>query len=185
VVEQEVRKAQLSPRLDPNQDAYNNTVPKGAVVGLNPGPGTQLNLGSPVVVVVSKGPAPNPIPNVVGQPHDQAFAALTQAGFQPYDEPATFDANVAGGTVIKTDPAAGATATAGDNKVGVQVSNAVAVPALTGQPAAAAQQALQTLGLQAQIQALANDPNGPVVVQSPNAGTLVAPGTVVTLGVFP
>jgi eukaryotic-like serine/threonine-protein kinase len=185
VVQQEVRKAQLSPRLDPNQNAYNNTVPKGAVVGLNPGPGTQLDLGSPVVVVVSKGPAPNPIPNVVGQPHDQAFAALTQAGFQPYDEPSTFDATVAGGTVIKTDPAAGATATTGDNKVGVQVSNAVAVPALTGQPAAAAQQALQTLGLQAQIQALANDPNGPVVVESPTAGTLVAPGTVVTLGVFP
>jgi serine/threonine-protein kinase len=184
VVEQQVRKAQLSPRLDPNQDAYNNTVPKGAVVGLNPGPGTQLNLGSPVVVVVSKGPAPNPVPNVVGQPHDQAFAALTQAGFQPYDEPQTFDANVPGGTVIKTDPGAGATAPDG-NKVGVQVSNAVPVPALTGQPAAAAQQALQTLGLQAQIQALANDPNGPVVVQSPTAGTLVAPGTVVTLGVFP
>ncbi|HEX5401728.1 MAG TPA: PASTA domain-containing protein [Pseudonocardiaceae bacterium] len=185
VVEQAVRKAELSPRLDPNQNAYNGTVPKGAVVGLNPGPGTQLNLGSPVVVIVSKGPPPNPVPNVVGQPHDQAFAAISAAGFAPYDEPGTFDPNVPGGTVIKTDPAAGATATPGNNKVGVQVSNAVAVPALTGQPAAAAQQALQTLGLQAQIQALANDPNGPVVVQSPNAGTLVAPGTVVTLGVFP
>jgi serine/threonine-protein kinase len=183
-VEQAVKAAQLSPRLDPNQNAYSPTVPKGAVVGLNPRPGTQLNIGSPVVVVVSKGPPPNPVPNVVGQPHDQAFAALQQAGFQPFDEPGAFDPNTAGGTVLKTDPAAGATGVPG-NKVGVVVSNAVTVPQLTGQASAQAQQALLLLGLQVQVQALANDPNGQVFVQSPNAGTLVAPGSTVTIGVFP
>ncbi|HKN97743.1 MAG TPA: Stk1 family PASTA domain-containing Ser/Thr kinase [Pseudonocardiaceae bacterium] len=183
-VEQAVKSAELTPRLDPAQDAYSPTVPKGAVVGLNPGPGTQLNIGSPVVVVVSKGPPPNPVPNVVGQPHDQAFQALQQAGFLPFDEPATFDPNVGGGTVIKTDPAAGATGVPG-NKVGVEVSNAVTLPSVTGQPAQQAQQTLQGLGLQVQIQALANDPTGQVFVESPSAGSLVAPGTVVTLGVFP
>ncbi|HEX5118935.1 MAG TPA: PASTA domain-containing protein [Pseudonocardiaceae bacterium] len=183
-VEQAVRQAQLDPRLDAAQNAYSGNVPKGAVVALNPGPGTQLNIGSPVVVVLSKGPAPNPVPNVVGQPHDQAFAALTQAGFAPFDEPQAFDPNVPGGTVIKTDPAAGAVAPDA-NKVGVVTSNAVAVPNLMGQPAAQAQQALAQMGLQAQVQPLQGDPNGSVFVESPAAGTLVAPGTVITLGVFP
>ncbi len=183
-VEQAVKAAQLTPRLDPNQNAYSATVPTGAVVTLNPGPGTQLDIGSPVVVVVSKGPPPNPVPNVVGQPHDQAFAALQQAGFQPFDEAAAFDPNTPGGSVIKTDPGAGATGPAG-NKVGVVVSNAVTVPALTGQPAPQAQQTLQSMGLQVQIQALANDPNGAVFTQTPAANTLVAPGTTVVLGVFP
>jgi serine/threonine protein kinase/beta-lactam-binding protein with PASTA domain len=183
-VAQAVKAAQLTPRLDPNQNAYSPTVPAGAVVTLNPGPGTQLNIGSPVVVVVSKGPAPNPVPNVVGQPHDQAFAALQQAGFQPFDEPPAFDPNTAAGSVIKTDPAAGTTGPAG-NKVGVVVSNAVTVPAVTGQPAQQAQQTLQGMGLQVQIQALANDPNGAVFTQNPAANALVAPGTTVVLGVFP
>jgi serine/threonine-protein kinase len=183
-VEQAVKAAQLTPRLDPAQNAYNGTVPAGAVVTLNPGPGTQLDIGAPVVVVVSKGPPPNPVPNVVGQPHDQAFAALQQAGFTPVDEPPAFDANTPGGTVLKTDPAAGATGPDG-NKVGVVVSNAVTLPALIGQPGPQAQQTLQSMGLQVQIQALANDPNGQVFVETPPANTLVAPGSTVTLGVFP
>ncbi|HEX3648880.1 MAG TPA: PASTA domain-containing protein, partial [Pseudonocardiaceae bacterium] len=183
-VEQAVKQAQLDPRLDPSQDSYSGSVPKGQVVALNPGPGTQLKLGSPVVVVLSKGPPPNPVPNVVGQPRDQAFAALSQAGFSPFDEPQAFDPNTPGGAVIKTDPAAGAVAPDG-NKVGVVTSNAVAVPNLQGQPGSQAQQALQQMGLQAQIQAAAGDPNGQVFVESPAPGTLVAPGSTVTLGVFP
>jgi serine/threonine-protein kinase len=183
-VEQAVKAAQLTPRLDPNQNAYSPTVPQGAVVGLNPAAGTQLDIGAPVVVVVSKGPPPNPVPNVVGQPHDQAFAALQQAGFQPFDEPPAFDPNTPGGSVIKTDPGSGTTNPA-DGKVGVVVSNAVTVPNLMGQPAQQAQQTLQSMGLQVQIQALANDPNGQVFVQTPGANTIVAPGSTVTLGVFP
>jgi serine/threonine-protein kinase len=185
-VEVAVKAAQLTPRLDPNQDAFDDNVPKGAVVRLNPAPGTQVNLGAVVVLVISKGPAPKPVPNVVGQPHDQAFAALTQAGFQPFDEPQTFNGQVPGGTVVATTPAANTVIQPGTSlKVGVQTSNAVTVPTLTGQSAQQATQTLQGLGLQAQIQAVANDPNGQVFVQSPGPGTLVQPGSQVTLGVFP
>ncbi|HEX9336618.1 MAG TPA: PASTA domain-containing protein, partial [Pseudonocardiaceae bacterium] len=185
-VEVAVRAAQLTPKLDPNQDAFNDTVPKGAVAGLNPPPGSQLPIGAMVVVVLSKGPAPKPVPNVVGQQHDQAFAALTQAGFQPFDEPGAFDGQTPGGTVLATTPAGGTIIQPGGSlRIGVQTSNAVTVPSLTGQSAQAAVQALQQLGLQAQVQALANDQNGQVFTQSPGPGTLVAPGSTVTLGVFP
>jgi serine/threonine-protein kinase len=181
-----VKAAQLTPKLDPNQDAYSDTVPKGQVVGLSPPPGTQVNIGASVVVVLSKGPQPKPVPNVAGQPHDQAFAALTAAGFQPFDEPQVFNPQVPGGTVTQTVPAVGTVIPpGGDHRVGVQVSNAVSVPTLTGQAGPAAVAALQALGLQAQVQAVANDPNGQVFTQSPGPGTLVAPGSTVTLGVFP
>jgi serine/threonine-protein kinase len=185
-VEQAVKAAQLTPKLDPNQDAFNDTVPKGAVATLNPGPGTQLNIGAIVVVVLSKGPAPKPVPNVVGQPHDQAFATLTQAGFHPFDEPATFNGGVPPGTVVATTPAAGTIIQpGGDLRIGVQVSNGVQVPNLVGQSVQQAEQTLQQLGLQAQVQALGNDPNAQVFGQSPPAGTVVQPGTAVSLGAFP
>jgi serine/threonine-protein kinase len=185
-VQQAVRAAQLTPKLDPAQDAFNDTVPTGAVVGLNPAPGSQLNIGAIVVVVLSKGPAPKPVPNVVGQPRDQAFAALTQAGFQPFDEPGTFDGQTPGGTVVATTPAGGVVVQPGGSlKVGVQTSNGVTVPTLTGQSEQQASQTLQQLGLQVQVQALANDPNGQVFTQSPGPGTLVGPGSTVTVGVFP
>jgi serine/threonine-protein kinase len=185
-VEVAVKAAQLTPKLDPNQDAFDDTVPKGAAVRLNPAPGTQLPIGAVVVIVLSKGAAPKPVPNVVGQPHDQAVQALTQAGFQPFDEPATFDGQTPGGNVIATTPAAGTIVQPGDSKrVGVQISNGVTVPSLTGQSAQQATQALQQLGLQVQVQALANDPNGQVFTQSPGPGTLVAPNSTVTIGVFP
>lgn len=185
-VQGQIRAAQLTPVHDPTKDAYDDNVPKGAVVRVVPGPGTQLNLDSPVTVVLSLGRAPRPVPNVVGQPHDQAFAALRQAGFQPFDEPAAFSDQVDGNVVLRTDPPTGTTIAADGNlRVGVVVSNAVTVPNLTGQQAEAAAQALAALKLQPQVQALAGDPNGQVFAQSPAAGTRVAPGSTVAIGVFP
>ncbi len=185
-VEQQVKNAELTPRLVPAQDAYSGTVPKGAVVGLNPPPGTQLKMGSNVVVVLSKGPPPNPVPNVVGQPHDQAFATLRQSGFQPFDEPKAFDQNTPGGNVIKTDPPADTMPTTGDGlRVGVVVSNAVTVPSVQGESGGQAQQQLQQAGLQVQVQSFGGDNNGQVFMQNPGANTIVQPGSTVTITVFP
>jgi serine/threonine-protein kinase len=118
-------------------------------------------------------------------PHDQAFAALTAAGYQPFDEPAQFSAQAPGGTVISTDPVAGTTVDNGGNKrVGVAASNAVTVPELSGQNVQAASTALQNLKLVPQVQSFGNDPNAQVVGQSVPGGTLVAPGTQVTIYAF-
>jgi len=185
-VEQAIKAAQLTPKLDPNQDVFNDNVPKGAVASLNPGPGSQLDIGAIVVVQLSKGAAPKPVPNVVGQQHNDAFAALTQAGFQPFDEPGTFSGNAPPGTVVATTPPAGTIIQpGGDKRVGVQVSNGVQVPNLVGQSVQNAVQTLQQLGLQAQVQSLGNDGNAQVFGQSPPAGTVVQPGSTVSLGAFP
>lgn len=184
--ELQVQQAQLTPRLDAGQDQYSGTVPKGAVVGLNPPAGTQVNIGANVVVIVSKGPPPNPVPNVVGQPHDQAFQALQQAGFQPYDEAQAFDPNTPGNSVIKTDPPAGTLPTTGGSlRVGVVVSNAVSVPSVQGMSGQQAQQTLQAAGLQAQVQSFGDPNGGQTFNESPGAGTLVQPGSTVSITVFP
>jgi serine/threonine protein kinase/beta-lactam-binding protein with PASTA domain len=186
-VEQAIKADQLTPRLDPNADTYSDSVPQGAVISLSPAPGSQVTVNAQITIVVSKGPAPKPIPNVVGQPHDQAFAALTSAGFQPFDEPEQFSQTVAGGLVISTTPAAGTVVDPGGSKrVGVVVSNAVTVPTLVGEQAGQAVSQLQQLGLQAQVQSLVgNDQNGTVFQQSVPANTLVQAGTQITLAVFP
>jgi beta-lactam-binding protein with PASTA domain/tRNA A-37 threonylcarbamoyl transferase component Bud32 len=83
---------------------YNETVPAGSVVSLNPASGTAgVPRDSAVAILVSKGPAPVAIPNVLGQPSAAAAASiLRNAGFDigdtigPSDRP-----------VIGTDPPAG------------------------------------------------------------------------------
>jgi serine/threonine-protein kinase len=187
-VEQAIKADQLAPRLDSTQDQFSDTVPAGAVIGLSPPPGSQVAVNTQVTLVVSKGAQPKPIPNVAGQPHDQAFAALTAAGFQPYDLPKQFSGQIQGGAVISTNPPIGTVIAQGDSKrVGVVVSNAVTVPTLTGEQAGQAVQQLQQLGLQAQVQSLmgGGDSNGTVFQQSVSPNTLVQPGTSITLAVFP
>lgn len=187
-VEQAIKADQLSPHLDPNQNQFSDVVPSGAVMGLSPPPGSQVAVNTQITIVVSKGSAPKPIPNVVGQPHDQAFAALTAAGFQPYDLPKQFSDQVQGGLVISTNPQVGTVIQpGGDKRVGVVVSNAVQVPSMTGEQASQAVQQLQQLGLQAQVQSLMGNgnQNGTVFQQSVPPNTLVQPGTQITIAVFP
>lgn len=186
-VEQALTADQLTPHLDPNLNQYSDTVPAGAVIGLAPPPGSQVAVNSQVTIVVSKGQAPKPVPSVVGQPHDQAFAALTAAGFQPFDEPKQFSDQVAGGVVLSTTPPAGTIIQpGGDKRVGVVVSDAVTVPSLVGEQASQAVSQLQQLGLQAQVQSLVGgNQNGTVFQQSVAPNTLVQPGSSITLAVFP
>jgi serine/threonine protein kinase/beta-lactam-binding protein with PASTA domain len=187
-VEQALRADQLTPHLDPTQSQFSDTVPAGAVISLSPPAGSQVAVNTQITIVVSKGAQPKPIPNVVGQPHDQAFAALTAAGFQPYDLPKQFSGQVQGGLVLSTNPPIGTVIQpGGDKRVGVVVSDAVTVPSMTGEQAGQAVQQLQQLGLQAQVQSLmgGQDQNGTVFQQSVPPNTLVQPGTQITIAVFP
>jgi serine/threonine-protein kinase len=59
---------------------YNDSIPNGNVISLNPAPGTQVPRGSTVQVVVSKGPDTVAVPDLVGQTLDQAKATLASVG---------------------------------------------------------------------------------------------------------
>ena len=77
-------------------DQFNNTVPKGQVIGTNPAAGAAATVGSQVTVLISKGPDLVAIPDVHGDSVDQATQILTQAGF-----------NVTGVTGSPNKPVAG------------------------------------------------------------------------------
>lgn len=186
LAEQAITAAGLVPKVDPTQTSYDPVVPKGDVLRVTPSPGTPLSMNSVVTIVLSKGPAPTPVPSVAGQSKDQAFATLTAAGFQPVVTGQQFSDQVAGGDVIGTNPQAGTVLGDGASRqVGVVVSDAVTVPSLSGESVSQAQQQLATLGLQVQVQSFFNNSGGTVFNQSPAAQSLVQPGSTVTITAFP
>jgi serine/threonine-protein kinase len=180
-----LRAVQLQPRKDVTANKYDATAPVGTVLALTPKPGTQLDIDTPVLVVLSKGPPPTPVPMVVGKTHDEAFQALRAAGFEPVEGGAEFSAAVGGGKVTRTDPAPGVVTEDGSKQVKVWISTSVTVPSLTGQTVDQAVSQLAALGLQAEASNRNRKNFGFVIGQSVDAGTLVEKGTTVQLSVFP
>ncbi|WP_298181946.1 Stk1 family PASTA domain-containing Ser/Thr kinase [Saccharomonospora sp.] len=181
--ERAIRDMQLEPRLDEEADAYDAEVPEGAVVTLAPKPGTQANVGDTVTIVRSKGPPPTPVPDVNGMSRDEAFQALRNAGFEPYEAGEEFSAGVRPGHVVRTDPGNGSTPEQG-SRVGVFVSNAVEVPSVVGRRTEKAVEILRDAGFKVE----AEESRGPislVIEQSPDGGEFVEPGSTVSLSVIP
>ncbi|MEV8093555.1 Stk1 family PASTA domain-containing Ser/Thr kinase [Kitasatospora sp. NPDC085879] len=77
----EARKALTDARLTPGttSEEFDDTVPKGSVISVEPDAGTSVSPNTPVSLVVSKGM--QPVPDVVGLSKDDATKALTDAGF--------------------------------------------------------------------------------------------------------
>jgi beta-lactam-binding protein with PASTA domain/serine/threonine protein kinase len=183
--ERALQDAQLQPQLNPSADQYHPSIPQGKVIAVTPAPGTRVPSKTPVTLIVSKGPQPVQIPDVRGMPRDAAFAALTNAGFAPYDEGSQFAADVDGGHVISTDPGAGTTVPlTGTPRVGVVVSNAVTVPEFSGMRVQQAQQTASSLGLNLDVQSFFQRPNSMVFGQFPTAGTRVQQGSVIHTTAF-
>ncbi|WP_035303145.1 Stk1 family PASTA domain-containing Ser/Thr kinase [Actinokineospora inagensis] len=179
--EQAVAGEELQPQYDDGKNVYDDNVPAGRVVKLDPPAGTKLDLGQRVVIVLSKGPAPKVVPDVHGKTRDEAFQALTQAGLEPYDGQPEFSPDVDGGRAVRTDPAAGAKVDAGASKrVAVITSSAVTVPDVTNHSVQEAQTILAGVGLQLDLQPFSN-PNGRVFTQGPAAGSKAHQGDKVTV----
>lgn len=137
------------------------------------------------ILVFALGGGSTTIPDVTGQSEDAAKAALTSAGYTVGTTTEVFDATVAAGNVVSTDPPAGTKAEKGST-VNLNVSKGgeqVDVPDLSGMTADQAKQALTKAGLSAsQGSATASDKvaKDKVVSQDPVAGTKVGKGSTVT-----
>ncbi|WP_242613371.1 Stk1 family PASTA domain-containing Ser/Thr kinase [Herbihabitans rhizosphaerae] len=184
-VEALIRAVELDPMR--GDQVYDSAVPKGAVVRVDPQPGTQLPIGARVSLVLSKGPEPKPIPPVAGKTRDEAFKALQAAGFEPYDLPQEFSDEVDGGQVIRTSPTGGTKIDSdGNRRVGVVVNNAITVPDVKGMRVADAQKTLADAGLTAQVRHVFVQTDGSQVVsQDPSSESKVAKGTTITLLALP
>lgn len=86
---------------------YSNTVPAGQVISQDPASGTSVACGSAVDLVISDGPAPIPVPDVVGMSEANAETAIIAAGLTIGSKTYACDNAVAAGNVTSQSPTAG------------------------------------------------------------------------------
>jgi len=160
---------------------FDPVVPKGDVISQTPGDGTAPR-DSAVDLVISKGPAPLPVPDVTGKTLGAARAQLTKAGFT-VTETHDFSESVTRGRIISTTPAGGVTTPYG-SPVTVVVSDGppqFALPSFIGMSKSAALSEAEHDGLQVSWYYLPNTSQSTVVAQSPNVGVMVHPGDTIIL----
>jgi eukaryotic-like serine/threonine-protein kinase len=94
------------------QQESSTTVPQGQVISTSIVSGTRVNQGTQISVQVSSGPAPQQVPNQVGQNADDARTALQQAGFKVHTEK-TVVCDSAQDKIVQSQSPAGGTAPTG------------------------------------------------------------------------
>jgi serine/threonine-protein kinase len=167
------------------QEAYDDKVEPGAIVSSTPKAGTALKPQAPVDLVVSKGPEPVPVPDVVGKRIANAKKALTAAGLRT-DVTQKFSEDVRDGAVISVKPKAGTVVDSG-SQVAVVVSKGpppVTVPNLIDMPKQKAINALERIGLRAKVVQGGFTPLNRVISQDPAGGTSIPKGSTVTIRII-
>jgi beta-lactam-binding protein with PASTA domain/predicted Ser/Thr protein kinase len=164
------------------------TVSQGHVIGTNPPAGTELQVGSPVAVLVSSGPAQVRVPDVIGESQAAAEAALTSAGLAVGTVTQRAAAGQTVGNVLAQSPHGGASLPAGGSVslTVAQASSEVSVPGVVGQSEVAAAAALAEAGLHRKVVLVTTTEQsqvGVVLKQSPAAGRQARKGATVTITV--
>jgi eukaryotic-like serine/threonine-protein kinase len=164
------------------------TVPQGRVIGTNPPAGTELQVGSPVAVLVSSGPAQVHVPDVIGESQAAAEAALAAAGLTLGTVTHQAATGQTVGNVLSQAPRPGASLPAGGsvNLTVAQAPNDLAVPSVVGNSETQAAATLGEAGFKPKsVSAPTTDPAqvGLVLKQSPAAGVRARKGATVTLTV--
>lgn len=165
-------------------EQYDDTVPSGMVISQSPAQDTAVRHGTPVALVISKGPQPLPVPDVRGMNQQAAVKAISDAGLTAKiaAEPVN-DKKVPAGAVVSQTPANG-TLTRGE-AVTLTLSKGpkqVHVPSFIGKQADAARKALETLGFDVKINNILGGFFGTVRDQNP-VDSDAPEGSVVTLTV--
>jgi eukaryotic-like serine/threonine-protein kinase len=183
--EAKLRKAGFKPTT---KAQASSTVKAGQVIATEPPAGTELQVGSSVTLLVSSGPAPVRVPDVVGQSLSAAEATLSNAELGVGTVSRRVSNAQSPGTVIAQTPSSGSSLHAGE-KVELTVAQApkeASVPEVKGEAEKVAATALKRAGLKA---ATVHRPvseqaqNGVVLEQSPAAGVHVHKGMTVTITV--
>lgn len=164
---------------------FDTRTPEGAVAGTTPKAGSLLKPGATVELLVSKGPEPVPVPNIVGARANAAKNALSAVDLKSVVTQ-RFSNKVPDGRVINVKPQVGTVIPAGTS-VDVIVSKGpppVTVPNLTDMPRARAVSTLRNLGLKVRVDAGSFTRLNRVIDQTPAAGSQVPRGTTVTIKII-
>ena len=167
--------------LTPRITAKPSKSPAGVVFAQDPSAGTELSRHSPVAISVSATQVVR-VPNVVGVPTAVAIKRLRTSGLS------ATTTRVASakppGTVLRENPAAGASVAKGST-VSLRVSKGrTTVPNVVGQQEGTARAVLRGAGLLAAVFRVPGaEPKGTVIAQKPQAGKKVARGSKVRINV--
>lgn len=165
------------------------TITTGTVIMQSPEDGVTLRKGDAVVLTVSKGPAQQTMPLVVGMSLQDGITATQAYGLTLTVVERVVSPTVQADFIITQVPEAGSLCSAGDI-VQVTVSGGVAyVPQLTGMSMDQARQAIEEGGLSLSahvryIETVDTSLHNCVAEQSPEADTAVMQGTTVSLSVY-
>ncbi|WP_173476283.1 Stk1 family PASTA domain-containing Ser/Thr kinase [Streptomyces sp. 150FB] len=127
--------------------AFDDDIPQGTVVSSKPGAGAETRPDSGVALVVSKG-SPVDVPDVTGEPVDNATSELKDAGLKVRIAPTQVHSPEDAGEVAKQSTAEGSQLARGDT-ITLTVSKGpqlISVPDVTGQKVADAQSRLEGAG---------------------------------------
>ena len=166
---------------------FSDTVPAGAILSTAPVAGAGIDAGGTIRASVSKGPELTSVPNVAGQLPEAATQALDAVGLNVDQTRQVYDPTIPSGQVVGTVPAGGEAVQPGASVV-LNVSKGpepVTIPGLAGRKGAAAQAALERLGLQVTIEEHFSKrvDVGDVIASRPKAGVEVPAGSRVQLNV--
>lgn len=171
------------------ENADDEIIRPGEVVGADPASGTRAPPGSTVVVKVSQGPAPRSVPVVAGLTVGEAVVALARADLTVGTVTEQFSTDQPPGIVVSSDPA-GEAQVPRDQPVALVVTTSnlpVRVPDLVGLTRASAATVAKNGGLTTSVTTqslVAGDLRiGLVISQTPIAGSGAVRGSAVRITV--
>ncbi|MFM9133860.1 MAG: Stk1 family PASTA domain-containing Ser/Thr kinase [bacterium] len=166
-------------------EEYDPVAPLGQVIATDPPVGDSVKSGTPVNLVVSRGPKPVKIPDLAGTPLDDATAQLEDAGLL-VTVTEEFSSDYSFGNVISTTPSAGEKVDVGGT-VTLVVSKGpppVPVPDVVGMSRDDAVIVLENAGFVVAVNEPPVTPLNEVVLQDPGGGTELPYGSTVTITVI-
>ncbi|MEX2973293.1 Stk1 family PASTA domain-containing Ser/Thr kinase [Streptomyces sp. C184] len=164
---------------------FSSNVDRGHVMRTDPANGKRIRGNGTVTLTISRGPNIVTVPDLSGTPVADAKRKLRDRGLIPGTEAREFSDEVAKGSVIRTDPAAG-TKRRPDTAVGLTISRgtAVQVPGVLGSKRADAATTLREAGFQVRFAdqpVFSTQDKGTVARQTPAEGGKLGKGDTVTL----
>lgn len=162
--------------------------PEGHIVNQYPKPGTMIKTGTPVRVVISEGQPLVTVPQLVGSNKIEAGIRLRKLGLDVGNIATIPRDGVPGGTVLTTDPPAGAGVVEG-TRVNLMLAEGESsrvrqMPNLVGLTREEARQVMASYGLEisAEREQVADGvPVGEIHSQIPSPGSRITPDTQITV----
>lgn len=178
----EAKKANL--KVVAAEREYRDGTTDGEVLDQRPAPGAMQKENRPIRLLVSRGPNPVEVPDLLGLTHEAADARLKEVGLRVGTVSRRFDDAVPRGQVVDWQARGGTVPRGGT--VDITVSDGrtpIEIPDLSGQSLADATNRLRELGFDPVAEAVFSDTveKDKVVATNPPAGSKAQPGSRVTV----